>query len=120
MERTPHRISQILILGFVCVLVVIPAELHGTLVEVGAHDVQGAVSVDARHADQESHFEHSLIVVHSRCDACVLTQKSEALSLLPDVGQQRLPHVGTPLSSDPDRPDPGSDRQTPCRAPPLL
>lgn len=115
-----HRFIQTLVLGFVCLLVMVPAELHGTLVEVGAHDVQGTVSVDARHADQKAHFEHSTVVVHSLCAACVLTQKSEALSLLPDVGHPRTPQIGTHPSSDPCCLDPRSDRHTPSRAPPLF
>ena len=57
---------------------------------------QGAVSVDARHADLEAHFEHSAVVAQSRCAACVLTQESVTQSLVPDVGQQRMSQIGPP------------------------
>ena len=118
MDTTPHRVSQILILGFVCLSLVVPPDIHSTVAEIGAHDFP--VSIDARHADQEAHFEHSAVEVRSACAACTLTQRSEAASLMLFGGAQRLPRLGILLPSDPYRLASRPDCYAPSRGPPLL
>lgn len=120
MGRNLFRISQIFLLGFVCPLLMVPTELHSTITEIGAHDVQGAISVDARHADQEAHFEHSIVEIRSHCAACTLPQESETLSMVPDGGHQNLPQVGVLPPSNPFCLDSRAISYTPSRAPPLF
>jgi hypothetical protein len=117
--RQPHRFFQSLILGFTCCLLALPTELHSTVVEVHAHDAQLVVSVGARHAEQEAHFEHSAVEMRSRCAACTLTKEPKAPSTLPFGGHQDLPEVGLLLSIDLPRLDTRLVRHTPSRAPPL-
>ncbi len=117
--RRSHRFIQSLILGFVCCLLALPTELHSTLVEVHAHDAPRAISVDARHAEQEAHFEHSAVEMRPRCAACTLTKEPKAFSTLPVGGHQDLPEAGLLLSIDLPSLDSRSERHTPSRAPPL-
>ena len=76
----PIRIERQFLLFLLCLFLAIPSELHSTLVEVAAHDVDGAVSVDARHADQKAHVEHSAIELHGRCPVCALPASAKALT----------------------------------------
>ena len=107
-------------LACLCLCLTVPTELHATSVEFGAHDVEGAVSVDARHAGQEAHFEHSAIEMQSRCAACVLTQKFEVLPSEPEVRQIPMPRTGTLIPRDSPHLDPRLDHQAAGRAPPPL
>ena len=93
MTRPPQASSTILLLIGVCLLLVVPVELHATLVEVGAHDVEGPISVDARHADQRAHFEHSAVVVHGRCGVCAPPHETRALELR--IASDRSPVLPT-------------------------
>lgn len=120
MAGTPHGMGRYLLLVSLCLSLAVPVELHGTVVEVGAHDIEGAVSVDARHAGQEAHFEHSAIEMQSRCAACVLTQKFEVLPSEPEVQQIPMPRTGTLIPRDSPHLDPRLDHQVAGRAPPPL
>jgi hypothetical protein len=118
-DRRPHRFIQSLILGFTCCLLALPTELHSTVVEVHAHDAPRAVSVDARHAEQEAHFEHSAVEMRAHCAACTLTKEPKAASILSVGGNQDPPKAGLLLSIDLHSLDTRSERHTPSRAPPL-
>lgn len=120
MAGTPQGMSRHVVLASLCLSLAIPVELHGTVVEVGAHDVEGAVSVDARHADHQAHFEHSAIEMQSRCAACAPTPQSEVLALQPEVRQQHMPPTGTLSARNRHGLDPQLQHHAPSRAPPRL
>ena len=120
MAGTLQGMGRYFAMASLCLSLNVPVELHGTVIEVGAHDVEGAVSIDARHADHEAHFEHSAIETKSRCAACVLTQKSEALPFQPEVLGHAIPQTGTLVLRDRPDLDPWLDHHAPSRAPPRL
>lgn len=120
MSGTLNGLGRHLVLASLCLSLAVPVQLHGTVVEVGAHDVEEAVSVNARHASQEAHFEHSAIEMQSRCAACVLTQKSAAFLFRPETLQLPMMQTGTLFPRDSPNLDPRLDHHAPSRAPPLL
>lgn len=120
MAGTTKGMARYFALVLVCMSLIVPAELHAALVATGVHDVDGAVSVHARHAEQDAHYEHSAIELQSHCVACVLTSRSEVLPILPEVQQHRMPPLGILLLPDTTDYDLRLDLNAPSRAPPLL
>jgi hypothetical protein len=120
MAGTTKGKARFFALLLVCFSLIVPAELHATLFEAGVHDVDAAISVHARHAEQDAHYEHSAIELQSHCIACVLTNRSEVLPILPEVQQHRMPPLGILLLPDTADHDLRLDLHAPSRAPPSL
>lgn len=120
METWSQGMSRCIGLASLCLTLILPAEIHATSLDVGGHDIEGAVSVQARHADQKGHFEHSTVELRSHCVACVLTQKSDSLPFLPEVRQGRMSQIGALETHDAPTLEQRLDRHAPSRAPPLL
>ena len=70
------------------VLVVGSIPLHAFQNDHLALEGEGWVFVDALHAEQEAHFEHSELVECSACPACIFVGKTK--SLLPDGSSQPI------------------------------
>ncbi len=119
MALAQQSLTRFLVTVLVFVALTTPSRLHSSLIELPGPTADSAVAVDARHAEQRAHFEHSEIELLSPCPACLLTNRSQATFLLSAGQDPRPPRITRISLLTSDWSIKSLSPSAPSRAPPL-